>query len=103
MPNSRAALLVVFLTATLSLPAAAATKKKGGSADAGAAAAGAEAKPGTEAGAPAGAPGAPPASSSPMAELKKSNAQLDKILTKNKPGWSPEADLQRAEVRKVVG
>jgi len=47
--------------------------------------------------------GPPPASASPMAELKKSNAQLDKILTKNKPGWSPEADLQRAEVRKVVG
>src|SRR5206468_4084956 len=47
--------------------------------------------------------GPPPAASSPMAELKKSNAQLDKVLQKNRPNWSPEAELQRAEVRKVVG
>ena len=46
---------------------------------------------------------APPAGSSPMAELKKSNAALDKVLQKNRPNWSPEAELQRAEVRKVVG
>ena len=39
--------------------------------------------------------GPPPASSSPMAELKKSNAQLDKVLQKNRPNWSPEAELQR--------
>jgi phospholipid transport system substrate-binding protein len=45
----------------------------------------------------------PPASSSPMAELKKSNEKLDKILQKNRPNWSPEAELQRAEVRKLVG
>ena len=45
----------------------------------------------------------PPASASPMAELKKSNEKLDKILQKNRPNWSPEAELQRAEVRKVVG
>src|SRR5262245_27185871 len=37
----------------------------------------------------------PPASSSPMAELKKSNEKLDKILQKNRPNWSPEAELQR--------
>ncbi|HEX3698203.1 MAG TPA: ABC transporter substrate-binding protein [Polyangia bacterium] len=47
--------------------------------------------------------GPPPASSSPMAELKKSNAALDKVLRKDRPDWSPEAELQRAEVRKVVG
>ena len=47
--------------------------------------------------------GPPPAGSSPMAELKKSNQQLDKVLQKNRPNWSPEAELQRAEVRKVVG
>jgi phospholipid transport system substrate-binding protein len=47
--------------------------------------------------------GPPPASASPMAELKKSNAQLDKVLQKNRPNWSPEAELQRAEVRKLVG
>ncbi len=46
---------------------------------------------------------APPPSSSPMAELKKSNAQLDKVLQKNKPNWSPEAELERAEVKKLVG
>jgi len=45
----------------------------------------------------------PPANSSPMAELKKSNAQLDKVLQKNKPNWSPEAELERSEVRKLVG
>ncbi len=45
----------------------------------------------------------PPANSSPMAELKKSNAQLDKVLQKNKPNWSPEAELERTEVRKLVG
>jgi phospholipid transport system substrate-binding protein len=44
-----------------------------------------------------------PAGSSPMAELKKSNLALDKVLQKNRPNWSPEAELQRAEVRKIVG
>jgi len=46
---------------------------------------------------------APPAGSSPMAELKKSNLALDKALSKNRPNWSPEAELQRSEVRKIVG
>jgi len=45
----------------------------------------------------------PPAGSSPMADLKKSNAALDKALTKNRPNWSPEAELQRTEVSKIVG
>jgi phospholipid transport system substrate-binding protein len=45
----------------------------------------------------------PPPSSSPMAELKKSNQQLDKLLQKNKPNWSPEAELERTEVKKLVG
>jgi len=45
----------------------------------------------------------PPAASSPMAELKKSNGQLDKVLQKNKPNWSPEAELERSEVKKLVG
>jgi phospholipid transport system substrate-binding protein len=45
----------------------------------------------------------PPPSSSPMAELKKSNQQLDKVLQKNKPNWSPEAELERVEVKKLVG
>ena len=45
----------------------------------------------------------PPPGVSPMAELKKSNEKLDKVLQKNRPNWSPEAELQRAEVRKLVG
>jgi phospholipid transport system substrate-binding protein len=45
----------------------------------------------------------PPANSSPMAELKRSNDKLDKIMGKNRPGWTPEAELQREEVRKLVG
>ena len=49
------------------------------------------------------ASGPPPASSSPMADLKKSNDKLDKILAKKAPNWSPEAEAQRAEVRKLVG
>ena len=51
----------------------------------------------------AGRASEPPPASSPMAELKKSNAQLDKVLQKNKPNWSPEAELERAEVKKLVG
>jgi len=46
---------------------------------------------------------AAPAGSSPMAELKRSNLALDKVLQKNRPNWSPEAELQRTEVRKIVG
>jgi phospholipid transport system substrate-binding protein len=52
--------------------------------------------------APAGASATPP-SGSPMAELKKSNDKLDKVLHKNAPNWSPEAELERTEVRKIVG
>jgi len=52
---------------------------------------------------PAAAGAAPPAGASPMAELKKSNLALDKALSKNRPNWSPEAELQRTEVRKIVG
>jgi phospholipid transport system substrate-binding protein len=46
---------------------------------------------------------ATPPTTSPMAELKKSNVDLDKVLKKNVPGWTPEAELQRTEVRKLVG
>lgn len=46
---------------------------------------------------------AAPAGASPMAELKKSNEQLDKLLKKKYPAWSPEADGQKAAVRKLVG
>ena len=62
----------------------------------------ATAKEGKEAGAEALADPTPP-TTSPMTELKKSNADLDKVLRKNVPGWTPEAELQRSEVRKLVG
>jgi phospholipid transport system substrate-binding protein len=46
---------------------------------------------------------ATPPVGSPMAELKASNDKLDKVLHKNAPNWSPEAELERSEVRKLVG
>jgi ABC-type transporter MlaC component len=52
--------------------------------------------------APGAAAGTPP-TSSPMADLKKSNDKLDKVLHKSAPNWSPEAELERTEVRKIVG
>jgi phospholipid transport system substrate-binding protein len=84
---------------------------KGARAATGAAGAGgtaaADKEPAAATSAPAGgdkaAAAAAPAGSSPMAELKKSNLALDKVLQKNRPNWSPEAELQRAEVRKIVG
>src|SRR5688500_3888743 len=50
--------------------------------------------------APAG-PATSPADSSPMADLKKSNAALKKVLQKQSPNWSPEKDAKTSEVRKV--
>ena len=47
--------------------------------------------------------GTPPAASSPLVELKKSNDSLDKVLKKKYPAWSPESEAQKAEVRKLVG
>jgi phospholipid transport system substrate-binding protein len=49
------------------------------------------------------APSVAAASSSPMAELKKSNDALNKLLKKKYPTWSPEAEAQKADVRKLVG
>jgi phospholipid transport system substrate-binding protein len=51
----------------------------------------------------AGAAATPPADSSPLADLKKSNTQLKKVLAKQPPNWSPERDARNSEVRKVVG
>jgi phospholipid transport system substrate-binding protein len=66
-----------------------------------------KAAPAADKPAPAAVPdkpsGPPPAASSPMADLKKSNEKLDKVLAKKAPAWSPEAEAQRAEVRKLVG
>jgi phospholipid transport system substrate-binding protein len=38
-----------------------------------------------------------------MADLKKSNDSLDRLLKKKYPAWSPEAEAQKADVRKLVG
>jgi phospholipid transport system substrate-binding protein len=48
------------------------------------------------------APSTPPAGSSPMADLKKSNASLKKLFQKQPPSWSPETDAKRSEMRKIV-
>jgi len=45
----------------------------------------------------------PPAGSSPMADLKKSNDQLDRLLKKKYPSYSPEGEAQKTDVRKLVG
>lgn len=44
----------------------------------------------------------PPADSSPMAELKKTDTQLKKLIAKQPPSWSPEKDAKTSEVRKLV-
>jgi phospholipid transport system substrate-binding protein len=93
MPTPRA--LATILTLTLCLPAIGLAKR----AEAKEPKAAKESKVGAAAD-PSG--GTPPAGD-PMIELKKSNAQLDKILHKNVPNWTPEAELERAEVRKLVG
>jgi phospholipid transport system substrate-binding protein len=48
------------------------------------------------------APSTPPAGSSPMADLKKSNATLKKLFQKQSPSWSPENDAKKSEMRKIV-
>jgi len=48
------------------------------------------------------APSTPPPGSSPMADLKKSNAALRKLFQKQPPSWSPEQDAKRSEMRKIV-
>lgn len=57
-----------------------------------------------DAGAPVKTATTPPADASPMAEMKKSNAALKKVLQKrSSPQWSPEAEAKNAEVRKIIG
>jgi phospholipid transport system substrate-binding protein len=56
----------------------------------------------TETASAAAAPSTPPAGSSPMAELKKSNAALKKLFAKSAPTWSPEHEAKRLEMRKIV-
>jgi len=51
---------------------------------------------------PESLPTPPPAGTSPMAELKKSNAALKKLFAKSAPSWSPEHDAKRAEMHKIV-
>lgn len=54
---------------------------------------------------PAATPAAPtlaPADSSPAADLKKANASLKKVLQKQRPSWSPEAEAKNVELKKIV-
>jgi ABC-type transporter MlaC component len=48
------------------------------------------------------APSTPPSGTSPMADLKKSNAALKKLFQKQPPSWSPEHDAKRSEMRRIV-
>lgn len=47
-------------------------------------------------------PSPPPKGSSPLAELKSSNAALKKLFQRSAPSWSPESDAKRSEMRKLV-
>jgi phospholipid transport system substrate-binding protein len=44
----------------------------------------------------------PPPGSSPMSDLKKSNAALKKLFQRQPPSWSPEEDVKRTEMRKIM-
>ena len=59
---------------------------------------------GTAAGKPAEKVGPPPASSSPMAELKKSNEKLDKVLRRTVPTGRPRQSCsgKRSEARRIL-
>ncbi len=48
-------------------------------------------------------PATPPANSSPLTDLKLADARLKKVIGKQAPSWSPEADATNAEMKKVVG
>jgi phospholipid transport system substrate-binding protein len=80
----------------LSRAALAATAKKPSKATPAEAEAKAEAEPAEP------APSRPPPGTSPMADLKKSNAALKKLFQKSPPSWSPEHDAKRSEMRKIV-
>ena len=79
--------LAILGAAFLTLPAAGAVAAKAEKADAKPAKAAPVADKSADkaAGKPADKVAPPPASSSPMAELKKSNEKLDKVLQKNRP------------------
>ena len=91
-----AALFLCFVLPLLGATAHAATAKKAPKA----APAKVESPEATEPSSPA--PALAPAGSSPMADLKKSNAALKKLFQKSSPSWSPEQDAKRSEMRKVV-
>jgi len=91
-----ASLLACFAGALLGGAAQSATAKKATKA----AAPKAETKDDAEPAEPA--PSLPPPGTSPMADLKKSNAALKKLFQKSPPSWSPEHDAKRSEMRKIV-
>jgi len=104
--STRLASWMLFGVLALGPATAGAAKAKGKTAAGGAGGAAAAPSSSGETGSSADAPaaaGAPPADSSPKADLKKSNEALDKFLKKQKPGWSPEGEAQKQEIRKIVG
>ncbi len=88
--------LVAILCLATAGPATAATTKKTGKNVP------EKAEPNLEKEAAEPAPSTPPAGSSPMADLKKSNAALKKLFQKQSPSWSPETDAKRSEMRTIV-
>jgi len=93
-----AAVFYCFAASQLGADAHAATAKKAPKA----ASAKVEVPESAEPAASAPAPSPAPAGSSPMADLKKSNAALKKLFQKSSPSWSPEQDAKRSEMRKIV-
>ncbi len=96
-------LLTACLLACLAAGAFASPAKKSGKSPAGKADKSEGKEDGKDEALPANPPPSqPPAGSSPMAELKKSNASLKKLFQKQSPSWSPEHDAKRSEMRKIV-
>jgi phospholipid transport system substrate-binding protein len=93
----RLTLLTVSLACLLPTLANATAPKKTSKAVAPKSDSSANAEPETE-----GPPTQPPAGTSPMAELKKSNSALKKLFQKQPPSWSPENDAKRIEMRKII-
>jgi phospholipid transport system substrate-binding protein len=88
--------VVIFFFATAGGPAVASAARKSGKSTPSKQAPAPEAEPEVP------VPSTPPAGSSPMADLKKSNVALRKLFQKQSPSWSPESDAKRSEMRKIV-
>ncbi len=84
----------LVLAVALATPAAAAATKPAAKKSAGKSAAEAATK---------SVPSTPPADASAMADLKKTNQALKRVLAKQRPTWSPEGAAKNAELHKLIG